>query len=63
MKGPMKWVVLILGPNHQLKDVRSLIQSQESIPENKHYHSSDHKRFNVPKGSKSKLEKSLDENR
>lgn len=25
IKGPMKWVVLILGPNHKLKDVRSLI--------------------------------------
>lgn len=26
--GPMKWIVLILGPNHQAKDLRSLLDHE-----------------------------------
>jgi hypothetical protein len=26
--GPMKWIVLILGPNHQAKDLRSLLDQE-----------------------------------
>lgn len=25
IRGPMKWVIIILGPNHHAKDLRSLI--------------------------------------
>ena len=28
IKGPMKWIVLILGPNHQAKDLRALSQTE-----------------------------------
>ena len=26
--GPMKWIILILGPNHQAKDIRSLLETE-----------------------------------
>lgn len=26
IKGPMKWVIMILGPNHQAKDIQSLLK-------------------------------------
>jgi len=28
IKGPMKWIVIILGPNHQAKDLRALSQTE-----------------------------------
>lgn len=28
IKGPMKWVILIFGPNHQAKDIKGLIEGE-----------------------------------
>lgn len=28
IEGPMKWIVLIFGPNHQAKDLNQLIQEE-----------------------------------
>lgn len=28
IKGPMKWVILIFGPNHQAKDIKNLVENE-----------------------------------
>lgn len=28
IKGPMKWIVLVFGPNHQAKDIKSLVEAE-----------------------------------
>lgn len=30
VRGPMKWIVIILGPNHHAKDLRQLLMAKHS---------------------------------